>query len=197
MAAKNIDGYIKAWINGHEEAFRDVVEGYFYLMSAFARQMVSNQQDAEELVMNAFLKLWQHKHRIAYVTRPDQYLFGILRREIVAHARKQVLPTEPIENIDLAKLGTISHPEIGLEELRHKYQSALNKLTPRQRTVFELSREQELTQQEIAESTGLSVNTVGNHINAALKVFREEMSEYPSTLLVFALSGPLAALFGA
>lgn len=184
-------------MNGHEEAFRDVVEGYFHSMSAFALQMMSNQQDAEELVMNAFLKLWQHKHRIAYVSRPDEYLFGILRREIVAHARKQVLATEPIENIDLAKLGTISHPEIGLEELRRKYQSALNKLTPRQRTVFELSREQELTQQEIAERTGLSVNTVGNHINAALKVFREEMSEYPSTLLVFALSGPLAALFGA
>lgn len=195
MAAKSIDGYLKAWINGDELAFQHVVSGYFRQMYAFALQMIQNQQDAEELVMNAFLKLWQHKHRIVYVARPDEYLFGILRREIVAHARRRVVATEAIDDIALAELGTVAHPELGMQELHCKYQSALNKLTPRQREVFLLSREQDLTQQEIADETSLSVNTVGNHMNAALKVFREEMTEFPSVLIIIFISSPLAGSF--
>ncbi|GAA4131953.1 RNA polymerase sigma-70 factor [Sphingobacterium kyonggiense] len=194
MAKQETDKYIQQWLKGDEQAFRHVVDGYFHQMSAFALQMVQHPEDAEELVMNAFLRLWQHKHRIVYVSRPEEYLFGILRREIVAHARKRVLLTEPLDNIEPEDLGTVAHPELGMQELRSKYQAALDKLTPRQKMVFRLSREQDLSQQQIADNTGLSVNTVGNHMNAALKVFREEFKECPSALLLFACSS-LTALF--
>lgn len=176
------------WLKGDEQAFQYVVGNYFHQMSAFALQMVRHQEDAEELVMNAFVKLWQHKHRIVDVSRPEEYLFGILRREIVAHARKRVLMTEPIDSIELQDLGKVEHPELELQELRIKYQLALDKLTPRQRMIFQLSREQDMTQQQIADNTGLSVNTVGNHMNAALKVFREEFKECPSAWLLFIFS---------
>lgn len=192
MAERNIDHFMKQWLQGDESAFKHVVDSYFHQMQAFALQMGRNREDAEELVMNAFLKLWQHKHRISYVSRPDEYLFGILRREIVAHARKRVLATEPIENVEPALFGTVDHPEMTLQELRMKYRSAVEKLTPRQRAVFLMSREQDMTQQQIADKTGLSVNTVGNHMNAALKVFRTEMDECPGSLLVFVLSCPTA-----
>lgn len=195
MAKQGIDRCMEQWLKGDELAFKSVVDNYFHQLHAFSLQMIRNPEDAEELVMNAFLKLWQHKHRIIYVSRPDEYLFGILRREIVAHARKRILITEPIETIDAAELGMVAHPEFTLQEIRSKYQSALNKLTPRQRTVFQLSREQDMTQKEIADSTGLSINTVGNHMNAALKIFREEMNECPNLLLVFALTCPTASLF--
>ncbi|MEQ7800012.1 sigma-70 family RNA polymerase sigma factor [Pedobacter sp. ASV1-7] len=195
MAKQGIDRYMEQWLKGDESAFRSVVDHYFYQMNAFALQMVREREDAEELVMNAFLKLWQHKYRVIYIARPDEYLFGILRREIVAHARKRVMVTESIEIIDTVELGMVAHPEFTLQELRSKYQSALDKLTPRQRTVFQLSREQDMAQKEIADATGLSINTVGNHMNAALKIFREELKEWPNLLLVFALTGPLSSLF--
>ncbi|OYD43615.1 RNA polymerase sigma factor [Sphingobacterium cellulitidis] len=195
MAKKEIDKYIEQWLKGDEIAFKSIVDHYFHQMHAFSLQMIRNPEDAEELVMNTFLKLWQNKHRVTYVSRPDEYLFGILRREIVAHARKRVLVTQPIETIDLAELGMVAHPEFTLQDLRLKYQSALDKLTPRQKTIFQLSREQDMTQKEIADNTGLSINTVGNHMNAALKVFREEMHECPNLLLVLALTCPTVSLF--
>lgn len=197
MAKREIDRFIEQWLEGDESAFKGVVNHYYHRMYAFALQMVHNREDTEELVMNAFLRLWQHKNRVIYVSRPDEYLFGILRREVVAYARKRVMVAEPIENIDLGDLGTVEHPEFTLQEVRAKYQRALDKLTPRQREVFQLSREQELSQQEIANTTGLSINTVGNHMNAALKVFRKEMNEYPNALPAFFLSCTTAGfLFG-
>ena len=194
MAKREIDRFIERWLEGDESAFKGVVNHYYHQMYAFALQMVHNREDTEELVMNAFLRLWQHKNRVVYVSRPDEYLFGILRREVVAYARKRVLVAEPIENIELEDLGTVEHPEFTIQELRAKYQAALGRLTPRQREVFQLSREQELTQQEISNTTGLSINTVGNHMNAALKVFRKEMNEYPNALPAIFLSCTTASL---
>ncbi|WP_295118494.1 sigma-70 family RNA polymerase sigma factor [uncultured Chitinophaga sp.] len=173
---------MELWLEGDESAFKGVVNHYYHQMYSFALQMTHNREDTEELVMNSFLRLWQHKNRVIYVSRPDEYLFGILRREVAGYARKRVLVAEPMENIEPGELGTVEHPQFNIKELRAKYQAALDKLTPRQREVFQLSREQELTQQEIANTTGLSINTVGNHMNAALKVFRKEMNEYPNAL---------------
>ncbi|TYR36958.1 sigma-70 family RNA polymerase sigma factor [Sphingobacterium phlebotomi] len=187
MSKQEIDGIIRKWLNGNEPVFKDVVEHYYYQLFAFAQQMTPSKEDAEELVMNAFLRLWQHKNRITYVSRPDEYLFGILRREIIGHARKRILATEPIENIELTALGTVDHPELFLSEIHTRYQKALDKLTERQRTVFLLSRDQDLTRQEIADKTGISINTVGNHMNAALKILREEMKEYPEAFLLVLL----------
>ncbi len=182
MAKGEIDRFMELWLEGDESAFKGVVNHYYHQMYSFALQMTHNREDTEELVMNSFLRLWQHKNRVIYVSRPDEYLFGILRREVAGYARKRVLVAEPMENIEPGELGTVEHPQFNIKELRAKYQAALDKLTPRQREVFQLSREQELTQQEIANTTGLSINTVGNHMNAALKVFRKEMNEYPNAL---------------
>lgn len=196
MAKREIDRFFEQWLAGDEPAFKNVVDHYYHQMHSFALQMARNREDTEELVMNAFLKLWQHKHRITYVSRPDEYLFGILRREIIGHARKRIMATEPLENIDLTELGTVEQPEFTLLEIRAKYEAALKKLTPRQKVIFQLSREQDMAQQEIAEKTGLSINTVGNHMNSALKVFREEMKEYPNALVIFFLSYPTLFFIG-
>jgi len=48
-----------------------------------------------------------------------------------------------------------------------------------------MSRNQLLTQKEIAEQTGLSIHTVNNHISSALKIIRRELKEYPH-VIVFA-----------
>lgn len=194
MAKREIDSFLRHWLNGDESVFKDVVNYYYHQMYAFAIQMVRNREDAEELVMNAFLKLWQHKRRIVYVSRPEEYLFGILRREVIGYARKRVVANESLENISLLELGVEDHPEFTLHELNLRYQNALAKLTPRQRAIFLMSREQDMSQQEIADSTGISVNTVSNHMNAALKVFHEEWKKYPDALLLLLFISPTLTL---
>lgn len=147
--------------------------------------MIKNHEDAEELVMNTLLKVWQHKQRLAEVRKFDDYLFGILRQEIAGRARKKVHHAISFEDIKTRDLDAIATEEFDLnyQELQTRYLAAVEKLTPKQREVFLYSREQDLSQQEIAEKTGLSANTVNNHITTALKVLRNEIKEYPLTLL--------------
>lgn len=183
MAKREIDGYIQQWLAGDELAFKKMLDFYYRRLLASALKTVSNREDAEELVMNALLKIWQHKHRLSEVQQFDDYLFGILRRETAALARKQVLETENIDVLSPSKLGSIDHPEFTIKEIQSLYRAALQKLTPKQREIFLSIREQDISRREIAEKNGISLHTVNNHMNAALKVIRQEMKEYPDALI--------------
>lgn len=62
--------------------------------------------------------------------------------------------------------------EILANDLRQLILRALQQLTPRQREIFEMSREQQMSHKEIAETLGISVNTVQESISLSLKSLR-------------------------
>lgn len=188
MGKQEISVYIQQWLSGDEQAFSEILDFYYRRLLASSVKIVPLHEDAEELVMNALLKIWQHKQRLSEVRQFDDYLFGILRQEIVALSRKRVLVTENIEDLPLGYLGTVAHPEFSLKEILAKYQTALDKLSPKQREVFLALREQDLSRKEIAQRTGMSIHTVNSHMNTALKILRQEMKEYPEILVGILIS---------
>ena len=62
---------------------------------------------------------------------------------------------------------------------------AKQKLTPAQRNIFELSREEGMSNTEIAAASNLSEQTVKNHLSAALKVLRVELGKYNFLFALF------------
>lgn len=188
MAKQGIDSYIQEWLAGDEKAFEGILDFYYPRLLVSALKTVTNREDAEELVMNALLKIWQYKLRLHEVRKFDDYLFGILRQEMVRIARKKVLVTETIDDQPLGNLGLVEHPELTLKETLIRYHAALDKLSPKQREVFLALREEELSRKEIAEKAGISINTVNSHMNTALKILRQELKEYPEALIVLLIS---------
>lgn len=191
MARQDINEAIQRWLAGDEPAFSQILEFYYPRLLASSLRMISVREDSEELVMNALLKIWQYRHRMSEVRQFDNYLFGILRQEVVALSRKRVMMMQNIEELPLNDLGMVLHPEFTLTELISRYQAALLKLSPKQREVFLALREQDLSRKEIAERTGMSVHTVNSHMNSALKILRQEMKEYPDVLLGVLVGGSL------
>lgn len=183
MTRQDIDRYIQHWLAGDEQAFSRVLEFYFPRLLASSLRMVPLREDAEELVMNALLKIWQYRQRMSEIRQFDNYLFGILRQEIVGLSRRKVVTTQNIEELPLADLGMVAHPEFTLAEVLSRYQLALDKLSQRQREVFLALREQNQSRKEIAEQTGMSIHTVNSHMNTALKILRQEMKEYPDVMV--------------
>jgi RNA polymerase sigma-70 factor (ECF subfamily) len=73
--------------------------------------------------------------------------------------------------------------KLQLKELETRLQSALDDLPEQCRTIFQLSRFEELRYREIAEQLGLSLKTVENQMGKALKILREKLSDLlPTTI---------------
>lgn len=185
---------VNAWVAGDERAFRRVFDYFYPRLLAASHKMMKNRENAEELVMNVLLKTWLHRQKIASVVQLDEYLFGILRQQIAGFARKRAIVAEPINDIPLMKLGTASQPELSMWEIRERYEAALLKLTPQQRRIFLMSREEQYGNNEIAARTGLSVHTVNNHIKASLKVMHREFQDNPE-IIGFVLAATPFTLF--
>ena len=194
MEIRHIDQHVENWVNGNEAAFKLVFDYYYPRLLATSVKLVERDEDAEELVMNTLLKIWQHKQRIGDVLDLKKYLFGILRQEVAGLSRKKLLITEDIDEISLKNLGTVDHPEFSLKDLQLHYRMALDKLSPKQREVFLMSRDAEMSQKEIAENTGLSIHTVNNHISSSLKIIRKEMQDYPDIIVLILISHTAAAV---
>jgi len=75
--------------------------------------------------------------------------------------------------------------KIQLKELEAKLQAALNDLPEQCRTIFQMSRFEELRYREIADRLDLSVKTVENQMGKALKILRTKMAEFLTLILLF------------
>lgn len=188
MTKQGLTNIIQQWLAGDERAFNRIQDFYYPKLLSAALKIAPSREDAEELVMNTLLKIWQHKNRLSEIRDFDDYLFGILRQEVVRLSRKRVLITENIEDQTLTDLGAEPHPELDLQELMLRYQNALSKLSPKQREVFLAIRDGDLSHKELAERNGMSVNTVSSHMNSALRILREEMNGNLSSGVILMLS---------
>jgi RNA polymerase sigma-70 factor (ECF subfamily) len=134
---------------------------------------------AEELVQDAFIDFYETRDRIKDTSLA--YLKTILRNKIYDYYHKRktslVIPLYNEEDIDITVAPSVMD---GL------YEREINKLLNQQiillpeqcRNVFLMSRQEELSNKEIAARLGISVKTVEGHITKAIKYLREHMNHH-------------------
>ncbi|GAB1308717.1 RNA polymerase sigma-70 factor [Urechidicola sp. KH5] len=157
-------------------SFKDVL---FY----FALKYVEDQV-AEDIVQDVFLKLWQKKDEIEFKSSIKSYLFTMVRNGCLSHLEKQAVRINYKKNKEVYLKGNLqsaAHEKQGDTILIEKendafFQKALSKLTPRSCQVFLLSREQDKKYKEIAESLNVSIKTVEKHMTSALRTLRVELA---------------------
>jgi RNA polymerase sigma-70 factor (ECF subfamily) len=160
--------------------------------------MVPNQQDAEEVVQEVFLKLWEHRHFLDPQQNFDGYLFRIARNLVYNKARRKVCESAYGRYVagrgDLADNPTESL--LDYQELDQSLQKAYSSLPPVRQQVFVMSRIEGLSNGEIAERLQTSNSNIENHINKALREVRKKLEDYNIYKILFILlqTSPLLPL---
>lgn len=170
-------------IDGDEEAFCELYAAYKNRLLNFALKFVKSREFAEDIFQDAFTVVWQTRRFINPEASFPSYLYTITRNRILNQLRdmanedqlKEQILSQAIDSTD----ETNNH--ILLSDLKEIIGRALEQLTPRQREVFKMSRELQMSHKEIAEALGVSVHTVQEHISVSLKVIRSYLTKYSST----------------
>ena len=154
-------------------------------------QYLNNRDESEDLVQDFFVSLWMEASNLQIRSSLKSYLFaGVKNRcldfrkhhKVVKKYQAYILfTTEGGEN-------TTDH-YFAESELRQTIQKSLEKLSPRCREIFELSRLNGLSNQEISGKLGISKRTVELQISNSLKVLRKELVDYLPLWLVIWLIG--------
>ena len=170
-------------IGGDEDAFCELYAAYKNRLIYFAMRFLKSREYAEDVFQDAFTVVWQSRRFIDPDASFSSYLYTIIRNRLLNQLRdaaneeklKESILSQALDYTDDTKR------EVMLNDLKFIISRALEQLTPRQREIFEMSREAQLSHKEIAGELGISVNTVQEHISSSLKIIRTYLIKYCSS----------------
>ena len=167
-------------IEGDEDAFCELYATYKNRLIYFAMRFLKSREYAEDVFQDAFTVVWQSRRLINPDASFSSYLYTIMRNRILNQLRNAANEEKLKESILSQALDYTEDTkrEVMLNDLKSLISHALQQLTPRQREIFEMSREAQLSHKEIADKLGISINTVQEHISTSLKLIRTYLIKY-------------------
>lgn len=167
-------------IEGDEDAFCELYATYKNRLIYFAMRFLKSREYAEDVFQDAFTVVWQSRRFINPDASFSSYLYTIMRNRILNQLRNAANEEKLKESILSQALDYTEDTkrEVMLNDLKSLISHALQQLTPRQREIFEMSREAQLSHKEIADKLGISINTVQEHISTSLKLVRTYLIKY-------------------
>ncbi|MCB0700218.1 MAG: RNA polymerase sigma-70 factor [Chitinophagaceae bacterium] len=163
--------------------FERTFKEHFKGLHAYACSILRDEDDAEEMVQNVFYKLWEKKERLNELDSIPAYLYRAVYNECMNFVKHEKVKKAHQQHVThVGDVNEREHDSAGVKELEGKIAEALKSLPEQCRTIFQMSRFEELKYREIADKMGLSVKTVENQMGKALKILRTKLAEYVTVL---------------
>lgn len=160
---------------GDKLAFKHLFETHFVALCRFMHLYISDKAIVEELALDIFVYIWENKRDLQINLSLKSYIFQAGRNKCLNELRKRKL-TVSLDEVD-AELIDADLMSLEKEELYNLIQEAICSLPEKCREVFLLSREENLSNREIAGKLNLSVKTVEAQISKALKKIRAYLGD--------------------
>lgn len=165
-----------------ERSFKRFVESYSNDLLYYAQYLVHSKEEAEEIVSDVFVEVWQNRDKIKEIKREKVWLLTITHNKAVSYLRKKqktsfsVTWDEVDEHAIPANLQTPDEQLISREEM-NRINHVINTLPPRCRQVFILAKVEKLPYKDISDLLGISVKTINIHIAKALEIISKALKE--------------------
>lgn len=168
-------------------AFDALYEKYCKRVYKFAYSILKTREEAENMVQEVFLNLWENRHKVEKDSSIKSYMFTITYNSAVSIIRKKARESEFIEYLKSVQKIDEEPVDVALEytELANKLDEIINSLPQRQKEVYLLHKVEGMKYNEIAERLSISVNTIENHMSRALKTIREKIGNYSLIIILF------------
>lgn len=172
---------------GNVIAFDSLFTVYSHKLFCFALKYFKNESDAEELVQDVFVQVWENRQSLKSGLSFRSYLFTIALNQIRRHFNKKAISLRYLESLQ-------KDPEIYDYQLiqNDDYESVLQminliieQMPPRRHEIFIKSKLEGKNAKEIAYELNISSGTVDNQVSEALRFIRSHLKKENFALLLF------------
>jgi RNA polymerase sigma-70 factor (ECF subfamily) len=176
---------------GDLDAFEELYKKYYIFLCLIAEHIVRNKCDAEEVVSDVFVKIWNMRAEINITTSVKAYLIKAAYNTSLNFLKQNKLlnrSTELPDSSDYELLAWDSDYPLGqlyTKEVMGILENGIKSLPEMCREIYMLSRNDDMTYCAIANKLGISVNTVKTQMKIALSRLRETVRDYLILLLFF------------
>lgn len=159
------------------QAFAQIYQRYKGVLFVHAYRMLRNYEESKDILQELFTTFWIKRSEIVLTSTLSAYLYGALRNRVfdtIAHRKVQQKYISSLAEF-IEEGQCITDQQVREHELAALIEKEVSLLPPKMRRVFELSRNQHLSYQEIADELQISDKTVKKQVNNALNILREKL----------------------
>lgn len=159
-----------------KEDFKYLFDHYFDSVSNYIYYRCGDVERATDIAQETFLRVWEKQLKIKK-DKDSGLLFKIANDLFISSYRKDNLARKYLQSLTFQFKEQSPEQELEYEELKTKYEKALAKMSVKQRTVFLMSRMEELKYHEIAQRLGISIKAVEKRMKNALAFLNVELKQ--------------------
>lgn len=175
-------------------AFKLLFEKYSNRLYQFSVKYLRDKEDAEDLLDEVFLTIWEKRHSIKSDSSFQAYLFTIafnnIRKRFIQKSREEKYIQVFAERYILGP--SLNEDQLDYMQLVQQLNEIVEMLPPKRKEIFILSYKEELKNAEIAEKLGVSEQFVKNQLSVSRKFIISKMkdnSRFAGILLLFLFAG--------
>ncbi len=179
MSAESVSDIMNRLRANDKTVLNELFQQHYNAVCQTIHRFIRDRSLVEDLAQNVFIRFWEKRQQVNIQASFKAYFHRMAINEALGWLRKNKgRETEEISSNIRAEQTYSVEDDFLQTELQAHVTVAINKLPPKCRTVFQLSRFEQLTYKEIAEKLGISVKTVENQMGKALKIMRAELKGY-------------------
>lgn len=172
---------------GNAAAFSHIYEKYAPILIDYAAERLQSLDEAHDMIHDLFVQLWEKKEQLEIKHSFKAFLFVCLKRRMVDHYRKNSYKRLYAERLQTLSTIISYAPDSYLEakETQRLIDSSLLEMPSKVREIYLLSREEHLSNKEIASRLQISEQTVKNQLYTAMSILRREFRRIAIFILPF------------
>lgn len=163
---------------GNEHAFKELYLRCLPSLVTTGRKILKSEEIVADVIQETLVRLWVHREKLLHIDLPRAWVWRIFSNECFRYLKKNGLKLVPLENLPesyTASLWSSAEQACTLHETGKLVHHAVTSLSPRQREIYTLSREDGLKIPEIALRLGLSYRYVKKTLAVAVQNIRRDL----------------------
>jgi len=182
LKSRNQDDFIQKQLNaGEVSALEYLFHQYYDDLCRYSLVFTKDIDVAENIVQDLFVYIWEHRETIEIHLSFESYLYQASRYKALNYKRDKSRNENKLSILTKKSIGKVSvgaDEAIQINELIQILNGAIKLLPDRCQQIFRLSRTEELSYREIAELLDISISTVDNQVNTAIKKIKTQVKRY-------------------
>lgn len=174
---------------GDDGAFRRIYDLYHPKVYGLAFFLTRSAVPAEDMTQEIFVKLWMHREELPSVQHFERWLKTLVRNHAYNYLNRMAREKRMLTSqyLTVSSQACFTEEMLTEKEFNAVLRQAIDNLPPQQKKVYILSRQDGLKPDTIAQTLGISIHTVKNHLKAALAAIRLSLSTHIALWLSFLL----------
>lgn len=173
--------------DGDNIAFQELYNKYFGILYLHVYQKLKDREVAKDIVHDLFISIWQKRADLSINGKVSSYMYAAIRNRVIDYISKEKSKLKYLETLTEPSQQVSSGTDYLLREklLAEQIESVLDRLSPRVKEVFELSRKEYLSHKEIANKLNISEHSVRGYIKLALRLLKMKFGSILYLMLIF------------